>query len=68
MSDVGLAGMHSEVQFALHRFNEKEESVWVPVSATIDLETPLQHWRNLHRFTAFKRFDVSVHQEISQDQ
>ena len=68
LSDIGLAGMHSEVHFALHQFHEQEETVWVPESATIDVETPRQHWRNLHRFTAYKRFNVNVHEEIGQNQ
>ncbi|MBZ5697600.1 MAG: hypothetical protein LAN18_03540 [Acidobacteriia bacterium] len=68
LSDIGLAGMHSEVHFALHQFHEQEETVWVPESATIDVETPRQHWRNLHRFTAYKRFNVNVHEEIGQTQ
>ncbi len=68
LSDVGLAGMHSEVHFALHQFHDKEEAVWVPDSAIIDVETPHQHWRNLHRFTDYKRFDVNVHEEIGQNQ
>jgi hypothetical protein len=68
LGDVGLSGMHSEVQFALHQFRDKEQAVWVPESATIDVETPHQHWRNLHRFTAYKRFDVNVHEEIGQNQ
>jgi hypothetical protein len=38
--------------------------MWIPESAMIDLETPRQHWRNLHRFTNYKRFDVNVHQDI----
>ena len=68
LSDVGLAGMHSEVQFALHQFHDKGEAVWVPDSAIIDVQTPHQHWRNLHRFTDYKRFDVNVHEEIGQNQ
>ncbi len=64
LSDLGLAGMHSEVHFALHQFREEGESAWVPESATIDVETPRQHWRNLHRFTDYKKFDVNVHEEI----
>jgi hypothetical protein len=68
LSDIGLSGMHSEVQFALHQFHDKEEAAWVPESATIDVETPHQHWRNLHRFTDYKRFDVKVHEEIGQNQ
>lgn len=68
LSDVGLAGMHSEVLFALHQFHDKGEAVWVPDSAIIDVQTPQQHWRNLHRFTDYKRFDVNVHEEIGQNQ
>ena len=68
LSDVGLAGMHSIVQFALHQFHDKGEAVWVPDSAIIDVQTPQQHWRNLHRFTDYKRFDVNVHEEIGQNQ
>jgi hypothetical protein len=68
LSDIGLAGMHSEVHFALHQFHGARESMWVPDFAVIDLETPRQHWRNLHRFTAYKKFDVDIHQEIGQNQ
>jgi hypothetical protein len=64
LSDVGLAGMKSEIQYAAHQFHNPEETVWIPESAVIDVETPRQHWRNLHRFTNYKRFDVNVHQDI----
>jgi hypothetical protein len=68
LSDIGLAGMHSEVYFAQHQFKGKREPVWVPDSATIDVHTPRQHWRNLHRFTDYKRFDVNVREEIGKNQ
>ena len=67
LNDVGLAGMHSEVYFAQHRFRGQQASVWVPESATIDVQTPHQHWRNLHRFTDYKRFNVNVHEEIGKN-
>ena len=67
LSDVGLAGMHSEVYFALHQFHGQKETEWVPESATIDVQTPHQHWRNLHRFTDYKRFNVNVHEEIGKN-
>jgi hypothetical protein len=35
----------------------------MPVSATIDVETPRQHWRNVHRFTQYKRFSATIHVE-----
>ena len=68
LSDLGLAGMKSEIQYAAHQFHNPEETVWIPESAMIDVETPRQHWRNLHRFTNYKRFDVNVHEEINPGQ
>jgi hypothetical protein len=64
MSDLGLAGMRSEVHYALHSFHDPAESVWIAESAVIDVDTPRQHWRNLHRFTDYKRFNVNIHEEM----
>jgi hypothetical protein len=64
MSDLGLAGLRSEVHYAPHRFRESEESVWIAESAVIDVSTPRKHWRNSHRFSDYKRFNVNVHEEI----
>ncbi|MGA7792864.1 MAG: hypothetical protein WCA19_07490 [Candidatus Acidiferrales bacterium] len=64
MSDLGLAGMRSEVHYALHSFHDPAESEWIAESAVIDVDTPRQHWRNLHRFTDYKRFNVNIHEEM----
>jgi len=64
LSDLGLAGMTSEVHYAPHTFHDPVESVWVAESAVIDVETPRQHWRNLHKFSDYKRFNVNVQEEI----
>jgi hypothetical protein len=64
LSDLGLAGMRSEVHYAVHTFRDPAQSVWIAESAVIDVDTPRQHWRNLHRFTDYKRFNVNVHEEI----
>ena len=66
LTDLGLAGMRSEVHYTTHTFHNPDEAVWIADSAVIDVETPRQHWRNLHRFTDYKRFNVNVHQEIGQ--
>jgi hypothetical protein len=66
LSDLGLAGMRSEVHYALHSFRDPAESEWIAESAVIDVDTPRQHWRNLHRFTDYKRFNVNIHEEIGQ--
>jgi len=64
LSDLGLAGMRSEVHYAVHTFRDPAESVWIAESAVIDVDTPRQHWRNLHRFTDYKRFNVNIHEEM----
>jgi hypothetical protein len=60
LADLGLQGMRSEIHYATVQFHDPEESYWMPVSATIDVETPRQHWRNVHRFTAYKRFTATI--------
>jgi hypothetical protein len=63
LSDLGLKGMSSDIHYALIQFHSPDEAYWMPVSATIDLETPKQHWRNVHRFTAYRRFTGTVRVE-----
>lgn len=60
LSDLGLKGMSSDIHYALVQFHDPDESYWMPVSATIDVETPKQHWRNIHRFTAYRRFTGKI--------
>jgi hypothetical protein len=60
LSDLGLEGMRSEIHYSTVRFHDPDESYWMPVSAIIDVETPRQHWRNIHRFTAYKRFRATI--------
>jgi hypothetical protein len=63
LSDLGLQGMRSEIHYSAVRFHDPDESYWMPVSAVIDVETPRQHWRNVHRFTGYKRFRATIHVE-----
>jgi len=60
LSDLGLKGMTSDIHYALVQFHDPDESYWMPVSATIDVETPKQHWRNIHRFSAYRRFTGKI--------
>lgn len=63
LADLGLTGMRSEIHYALVRFHDPDESYWMPISAVIDVETPRQHWRNIHRFTGYKRFRATIRVE-----
>jgi len=60
LSDLGLQAMRSEIHYSVVRFHDPDESYWMPVSAIIDVETPRQHWRNIHRFTGYKRFRATI--------
>jgi hypothetical protein len=63
LSDLGLQEMRSEIHYAMIRFHDPDESYWMPASAVIDFETPRQHWRNIHRFTGYKRFRATIRVE-----
>jgi hypothetical protein len=63
LSDLGLQGMRSEIHYSTVHFHGPDESYWMPVSAFIDVETPRQHWRNIHRFTGYKRFKATIRVE-----
>ncbi len=60
LDDLGLHQLRSEIHYAIVQFHDPEESYWMPASAVIDVETPRQHWRNVHRFTSYKRFRATI--------
>jgi hypothetical protein len=68
MSDLGLKSMTSDIHYALVQFHDPEEAYWMPLSATIDVETPLQHWRNVHRFTGYRRFRATIKIEMGKNE
>lgn len=68
LSDLGLKGLTSDIHYALVQFHDPEEAYWMPLSATIDLETPMQHWRNVHRFTGYKRFRATIKVELGKNE
>jgi hypothetical protein len=64
LDDLGLHDLRSEVHYAYVQFHDPEEAYWLPSSAMIDVETPKQHWRNVHRFSEYRRFRVTVQVEL----
>ena len=65
MEDVGLKSLRSEVEFGPAPFHDMKQSYWFPVRASVEVETPRQHWRNVHRFTDYKRFSVSTEEQVA---
>jgi hypothetical protein len=55
---VGLKSLRSEIDFVPAKFGT--QSYWLPATASVDVETPRQHWHNTHHFTDYKAFSVST--------
>ena len=60
LGDMGLQSIRAEVVYGPVLLKGDTNSQWLPVSATIDLETPRQHWRNIHHFTDYRKYRVAV--------
>lgn len=66
LADVGLKSLNSEIDFAPVPFGDSKVVYWFPMQARIEVETPRQHWRNLHQFSAYKKFSVSTEEQVIQ--
>ena len=64
LTDVGLKSLNSEIDFAPLPFTDAKQVYWYPTQARVEVETPKQHWRNLHQFTAYKKFSVSTEEQV----
>jgi hypothetical protein len=64
MEDVGLRRLSSRVEYA-SVFHDPGAKWLFPTVATIEVETPRQYWRNTHRFTDYKRFQVSTEESVA---
>lgn len=66
LQDVGLKVLSSEINFAPLTFADAKQPYWFPTEARVEVETPRQHWRNLHQFSAYKKFSVSTEEKVNQ--
>ena len=65
MEDLNLRSFTASVKYAPQHFATVGEAEWLPVEATIDVETARQHWRNIHRFSDYKLFTVKSESTVS---
>ena len=65
LQDVGLKSLDSEIDFLPVSFSDSEQVYWFPTQARVEVETPRQHWRNLHQFTAYKKFSVTTEEKVA---
>jgi len=60
LDDIGLRSLNCDVQYAAVALPETAAAFWLPESATIELRTPKQHWRNVHTYTNYRKYSVDV--------
>lgn len=65
MEDIGLRAMNAEVVYGPAKFQGTSNTYWLPQTATVEVESPRQHWRNVHRFTAYRRFSTEVQEKVA---
>lgn len=64
LQDVGLKILSAEVDFAPLKFSDSKDEYWFPTEARVEVATPRQHWRNVHEFTAYRKFSVSTEELV----
>ncbi len=65
MPDLNLRSLTAEVKYAPQRFASDGAAEWLPTEATVEVETARQHWRNIHKFTDYRRFSVKTETSVS---
>ncbi len=65
MTDLNLKMLKSEVSYSPMRFENIKQTLWLPVSASVDVETARQHWRNIHKFTDYRHMSVKTESVVS---
>jgi len=64
MADMGLQSIRAEVLYGFVTLKDEPQPQWLPISATIDLETPKQHWRNVHHFINYKKYRTEIKLDV----
>ena len=64
MAEIGLTTLTADVRYAPIQFKEEIQVHVLPESATVEVETTHQHWRNTHTFAQYRHFSVDVKTEM----
>jgi len=65
MPDLNLRSLSAEVKYAPQEFPTASAPEWLPSEASVEVETARQHWRNIHKFTNYRRFSVKTETSVS---
>jgi len=59
-NDLGLKAIRADLSYAPVILQDESAPHLLPAVATIDLETPRQHWRNIHHFVDSRKYRVTT--------
>jgi hypothetical protein len=68
MEDLGLVSLQSEVLYTSVEYEGSEEPYWLPETALVEAKSRRQHWRNVHRFSEYRRFTVDTKITVEEPQ
>jgi len=68
LAEIGLNTLKADVRYAPVQFKEESTAHLLPASASIEVETAHQHWRNTHTFAQYRHFSVDVKTEMGAPQ
>ncbi|HKV04488.1 MAG TPA: hypothetical protein VJO53_05190 [Candidatus Acidoferrales bacterium] len=60
VADAGVKTIRAALTYGPIQLQDEKAPQFLPVSATIDLETARQHWRNVHHFSDYRKFRVAM--------
>jgi hypothetical protein len=60
MSDLNIENFSADVSYELFHLPFESEYRWLPSKAIIQVQSKLQRWRNIHQYSAYKRFTVEA--------
>jgi len=59
INEWGIRSMSTNIEYQPVKV-DGDGTYWLPASAVIDVETSKRHWRNIHAFTSYKRFQATL--------
>ena len=66
IQDLNLRALNSNVSYGPVHSPSSSEVYWLPLQASVDVETQYQHWRNIHQFSDYKMFSVKTETTVPQ--
>jgi hypothetical protein len=57
---LGLQSLRSDVTYAATTLADSDHTYSLPQSAVIEANTVRQHWRNVHHFDTYRKFQVDT--------